>query len=900
MHYQFMKKLYYLFLFTFILSPFLKLKAGHIIGGEIVYNCIGPSGSAFTEYEVIIKVYRDCEFPVGANRADFDDPLRLAVYDNNTLILEQEDLSLISRDTIPLAISDPCLVTLPTVCVEEGIYRTTLTLRNNSSGYTVSYARCCRSPILDNLSQPGTQGITLTTQIPSSNSIICNNSPQFIDFPPVGVCANRPFVFDHSAIDIDGDSLVYEFCSPFSGLSNTNVADYSPPPPYFNVAYVNGFNAQNPLPANPTFKIDSATGLITGTPTQIGNYVVGVCVTEYRNGIILSTVKRDFTINTAPCDPLIISAVQSQTAACDGLTITFNNLSSGSNRFHWDFGVPGILSDTSNLTSPTFTYPDTGTYNITLIAGPGALCDDTSIVTYKVYGSLAVDFDLDPFQCTDTNNIDVAVKGVFENYATFNWDFGSSASIQSSTSQTVNNISYNSSGLKNIKLITTQGKCVDSVEKTIDLGGNAIANFGASVINNCTPVNVILTDSSITDAVNVGYLWDFGDGTTSTLKNPTKQYTTPGSYSISLRIDQKDRCIDTSFKIALQPIDVVPKPEAYFIVGDPQCFNGNKFNFAATGNFNSQATFSWQFGDRSSISQSNSQSNTISYDTTGRFPVQLIVEESGCADTLELYAEVYPNPTIDFVVLDDTICFPDQVQFIDQSTAVSDISYLWFFGNGDTSSLPSPIVQYDTTGIFNVFLQIRTSEKCIDTLYKSLDSAVVVFPRPNSGFISSDTSRSIKDAQFEFIDTSSSWTKRYLSLGDGFVSYDSIVNHRYSDVGFYPVTQIVQNQFSCSDTTIKLIEVYDVFEFVFPNIFTPNGDGINDMLRPIACGVIDYKVSILNRWGLTIFTSNALELGWDGRVDGQKSDSGTYFYIAELKDFTGKSHVFKGTVSLYR
>lgn len=882
-----------------LLAPFMKLNAGHIIGGEIVYNCLGPAGFNSSEYEIIVKVYRDCEFPIGQNRADFDDPLLLAVYDNASLILQQQTLSLSSRDTIPLAIFDPCLVSLPSVCVEVGVYTIRLVLRNNSQGYTISYARCCRSPILDNLFLPGEQGITLTTQIPPTTTA-CNSSASFKDFPPIGVCSNRPFVFDHGAIDADGDSLVYEFCAPFSGLSNTNTSDFSDPPPYFPVGYSAGFNSQNPLPANPSFKIDSSTGIITGTPTQIGNYVVGVCVSEYRNGIFINTVKRDFTINTALCDPLIVSAVQSQTAACDGLTITFNNLSTGSTRFRWDFGVPGVLNDTSILTSPTFTYPDTGTYNITLIAGPGALCDDTSIVTYKIYGPLDVDFDLDAFQCTDTNNIDVTVKGVFESYATFDWDFGTSASIQSSTNQSVNNINFASSGLKTITLKTKQGGCIDSVQKVIDLGGNATANFGINVIDNCSPVNVQITDSSIVDATNVGYLWNFGDGTTSTQINPTKLYSIPGSYTISLRIDQKDRCIDTSFKVATQLIDVVLKPEAFFIVGDPQCFNSNSFNYSATGNFNNQSTFNWKFDGRSSISQSNLQNNTVTYDTTGRFPVQLIVEENGCSDSLELFAEVYSNPTIDFTVSEDTICFKDEVQFIDRSTAVSPISYLWFFGNGDTSILQNPIVQYDTTGIYNVFLQIRTTDKCIDTLYKSLDSAVTIFPRPNSGFIASDTSRSIKSAQFEFADTSSTWTERALYLGDGFIGYDSIVRHTFTNVGFYPVTQVVQNQFFCTDTTIKLIEVYDVFEFVFPNVFTPNGDGINDILRPTACGVIDYKISILNRWGLTIFTSNALELGWDGRVDGQKSDSGTYYYVAELKDFTGKSHIFKGTENLYR
>lgn len=886
-----------IFFFLLICS---NVKAGHIIGGEIFYTCLGPVGTDSTAYEITIKVYRDCENPPGQNRADFDNPLRLAVYENNAFVLDQVNVFLGPRDTIPISINDPCLVSIPDVCVETGVYIINKTFRNSPAGYTLSYARCCRSPILDNLSLPGEQGITLTTQIPPFTSASCNNSPEIKDFPPVGVCANRPFIFDHSATDSDGDSLVYEFCAPFSGLTNTNTSAFSDPPPYNDVNYLGSFSAQDPLPANPSFKIDSSTGIITGTPTQIGNYVVGVCVSEYRNGVLLSIVKRDFTINTASCDPLIVSAAQDQNSLCDGLTVNFNNLSRGANRFFWDFGVAGILSDTSNSRSPSFTYPDTGVYNITLIAGPGGSCNDTSVVTFKVFGALNADFTTPPFQCLDTNNLDVQVSGVFEPFATFNWDFGTSASIQNSTNQSVNNVSFLNPGIYPIRLAVKQGQCTDTIIKNVEIGGGPIAGFDYLITDNCIPVEVQFIDSSFIDATTIGYFWDFGDGTTSTLMNPVKTYNTSGSYLVSLRVDQKDRCIDTSFTVANDSIVVSQKADAFFITGDPQCFNDNEFNFVATGSFSSSIRFDWQFGSNATIAQSTNQSEIISFDTTGSFPIQLIVDQDGCTDTLAQIAEVYANPTIDFTFSDDTICFPQAVQFTDLSTAESPINYLWFFGNGDSSLLQNPVVRYDNTGLYNVFLQIRTDEKCIDTLFKSVDSAIQVFPRPNSGFYFSDSIASIKAPFITFTDTSSNWTSRNLFLGDGSSSSDSLVYYEYRDVGFFDVMQVVQNEFFCSDTTIKQVEITDFFQFIMPNVFTPNGDGINDLLRPTTCGVTDYKITILDRWGNEKFKSETVAIGWDGRVHGYKSDNGTYFYVAEVTDFTGKEYVFKGTISLFR
>tara|TARA_R110002049_G_scaffold218363_3_gene389850 strand:- start:1220 stop:3898 length:2679 start_codon:yes stop_codon:yes gene_type:complete len=885
-----------IFFFFLICS---NVKAGHIIGGEIFYTCLGPVGTDSTQYEITIKVYRDCELPVGQNRADFDNPLRLAVYENNALILNEINVLLGTRDTIPIIITDPCLVSIPDVCVETGVYTTTLTLANSTAGYTLSYARCCRSPIIDNLFLPGDQGIMITTSIPPSN-IACNSSPVITDFPPVGICANRVFSFDHSAVDPDGDSLSYAFCDPFQGASNTNPGAIALPPPYSTVNYNPGFSGANPFPANPALSIDPVTGIITGTPTQVGNYVVGVCVTEYRNGLPISTVKRDFTINTASCDPLIVSAAQDQTSSCDGLTVNFNNLSSGTNRFFWDFGVSGVLDDTSRIASPTFTYPDTGVYNITLIAGPGGPCDDTSIVTFNVFGELNADFTIPSFQCLDTNSLDVQVSGTFEPFATFNWDFGMDASIRNSSNQSVNNITFLNSGTYPILLTVRQGQCTDSIIKNLEIGGNPIADFDYAITDNCVPVEVQFTDSSFTDANSIGYFWDFGDGTSSTLRNPSKTYTQTGSFLVSLRVDQKDRCIDTSFIVANDSIVVSQKADALFITGDPQCFNNNEFNFVATGNFSSSIGFDWQFGNNATITQSTNQSEIVSFDTTGIFPIQLIVNQNGCRDTLMEFAEVYANPTIDFTFSDDSICFPDAVQFTDLSTSVSPLSYLWFFGNGDSSSVQNPIVNYNNTGLYNVFLQIRTDEKCIDTLFKTVDSAIQVFPSPSSGFYFSDSTASIKTPFITFTDTSSSWTSRNLFLGDGGSSTDSLVYYTYRDVGFFDVMQIVENEFFCSDTTIKTIEITDVFEFIMPNVFTPNGDGINDLLRPTACGVTNYKITILDRWGNQKFISENLALGWDGRVDGYKSDTGTYFYVAEVTDFNGKLYIFKGTITLLR
>ena len=136
----------------------------------------------------------------------------------------------------------------------------------------------------------------------------CNSSPEFDNFPPIVICAGQPLEFDHGATDPDGDQLVYEFCSPLLGggpllgageYETCGGANPNPacPPPYFPVNFiVPAYDPLAPMGGDPVVSIDPNTGLITGTPTIQGQFVVGVCVKEFRNGELLSTVFSRFPI----------------------------------------------------------------------------------------------------------------------------------------------------------------------------------------------------------------------------------------------------------------------------------------------------------------------------------------------------------------------------------------------------------------------------------------------------------------------------------------------------------------------------------------------------------------------------------------------------------------------------
>jgi gliding motility-associated-like protein len=348
------------------------LLATHIVGGEISYRCLGNNS-----YEITLTVYRDCYNGI----PNFDNPAPIGIYEKggdsvliNTLLVPYNAFS---NDTLPIILNNPCLTVPPDVCVHKATYRTITTLPYNPNGYILVYQRCCRNKLIRNIPDPLGTGISFVTEISSESQLQCNAGATFDNWPPVAICIHQPINFDHGASDEDGDSLAYRLCTPFNGPDSLRPAPNPPlAPPYVEVQWLDPpYNLSNILGGDP-LTIDPYTGFMTGVPNIIGNFVVGVCVDEFREGELLSTTRRDFQYNVADCgEPN--AAFFLPDILCDTFTVQFVNQSTNINIFRWYFDWENDLSQTSTSFSPTHTYPDTGLYTVALIAAPGFPCADT-------------------------------------------------------------------------------------------------------------------------------------------------------------------------------------------------------------------------------------------------------------------------------------------------------------------------------------------------------------------------------------------------------------------------------------------------------------------------------------------------------------------------------------------
>jgi gliding motility-associated-like protein len=625
-----------LFYITLFLCFSFRVFSSHIVGGEIFYDRINDS-----TYKVTLKVFRDC-----ANGLSPFDGINgggsclLYVFTANNAMFGTFDIGAPVVTNIPPTINSPCITPPGGICVEQGIYIDTLILPPQPGGYYIVYQRCCRNASIANLVSPGNQGGTYYTFVPGPELVASNSSPRYDNFPPIFICNNVTFTFDHKATDPDGDQLVYSLCSSYEGGVPGPVIPPGPPP-YQNVNYLAPYNGAYPIPSNPAFSINPVTGVLKGRPNFLGQYVVSVCVQEFRNGTLIQTHFRDFQFNVVSCVVQAVSAYADQKSQCEGSTITFTNQSFGNVplSYFWNFGVPSILSDTSHAVSPTYTYQDTGRYQVTLIVNPGSPCSDTLIDSIYVYPQLNINFPPVSRQCFKGNAFTFSAQGSYVPSANFQWSFGSAATPSVSTIKNPSGVSYNQPGKYFVSLIVKQFTCIDTFIDSVRILKPPIAKINNLPVSLCDPAKVAFSNGSSSD-LPLTYQWTFSNENTSTAFQPVQVFSPAGVYSATLVVTTSGVCNDTSMT-SVKNITVNPSPKAGFTftpeittIFDPEITFMNKASFDVSG-------WEYTYGDGTG---SPFPSDIHIYQEPGEYPVtQVVTNPFGCRDTLSKLVKVLPE-----------------------------------------------------------------------------------------------------------------------------------------------------------------------------------------------------------------------------------------------------------------
>ncbi len=918
------------------------LRASHIVGGEITYTRQDSN-----RYEIKLVLFVDCVN--GLPQAIAQDRFaNIGIFDSKFNLLDSFSIERTGPTRIDNA-NYTCIVPPSNACVDMYVYTKTIVLKDTADGYILAYQRCCRNRTITNIINPASTGATYFTRIPGVNLVDSNSAPVFKSLPPNFLCVNETFVFDHAAVDADGDSLAYELYTPFIGGTATFSLPRPPSaPPYNTIQWRSTYNEKFALGTNSKLQIDSTTGKLTFLPKTLGQFVVGVAVKEYRKGTLIGETKRDYQFNVLPCQFAVKGNFTAPPIYCKK-EVQFTNLGTGDS-FFWDFGVAGTENDTSTAFNPVFTFPANGTYKVWQVALSGNCYDSFSreiiIKDPKDYF----------FAINDTviclgDSLNLGTTTSTDGY-TISWSpdkWLSSTSVPNPVARPQETTTY----------IVTKSfqQCTYTNTVTVKVN-NPRADFFAPQLF-CRR-EVAFTNLGSADS----FYWDFGvansDTDVSTLKNPVFTFPGTGTYTVKLlaktgvctntisknitihtlegyklAVDDTAICAGASLKIGADTTEqaykvswlpdkwlddnssvnplatpqesityyvtktflncvyrdsvkiVVYDPVADFTVPDSVCTKQVSFINQGKGD-----SFYWDFGvDTSLADTSTLHSPVFTFPANGTYTVQLRSKAGHCTTFFSKNITILDPADYVFTINDTAICYGKQVQ-LGTTSANDGYSIYWspqkWLSN---ANIPNPIAIPQETITYRV---TKTFKGCSVT-----DSVTITVDNP------------VVELAYEIKQACDRNTVSFATTATDSLSYIWYVNNQVVSTEANPVLEFPYGEkvngfllttagAKCTDTKPFAFDFpeFNDLDFYIPNVITPNGDGQNECFGAI---IKNYDIKcvpemhIYNRWGELVFRND--KYCWDGTDsrNGKQLADGTYFYLITIG---GK--FYKGTVTLLR
>ncbi len=872
---------------TLLILSCLLASAKHITGGEMIYDLLSSTPTTRT-FRITLILFRDENC---FNCATMPPTVRIGIYNNDNNepyggngTSPTIDVSLNRTETLPLINVPTCISNQPSLNYTAGYYPFTITLSNNNNGYTAAYQTCCRIDGINNIiSVTGTAsaGATYCTTIPGTNtpgSVASDNSPRFSTGISI-VCYHNDFTLDFSATDPDGDQLVYSLCNAYNGGDAQNASNITPStPPYGSLDYLTGYSGISPL--GPTASINPQTGIISGIAPASGKYVVSVCISSFRNGLYVATHRKDFIITVADCD-FASADLNPEYITCDGFNFTFsNNSQSALNQtFYWDFGDPGSgANNISTLPTPTHVFSAAGNYTVKFVVNRGTSCADSTTAIIKVYPGYFPAFNNNspickgtPVQFTDQTQAN------YGHVNQWHWDFGIT-SINSDTSVLQNpSFIYSTPGDYTATLIVGSDKgCIDTISHNVTIVDKPVLN----VTNDTLICSVDPLQLSASTTTPGNYVWSPNYNINNTnIPNPRVTPTVDTTYYVNY--SDNFGCANRD-SVKVRVVDTVTLKTGR----DTTICRTDGIALPITGN---ALQFTWS--PAGTLNNPNLQ-HPIATPTAAVTVYHVRGNIGTCYDTDSIKVYTIPYP-IARAGADTLICWGTPAYL----HASGGSSYVWtpsaYLSN---PNIPNPTV-------------INTQEDYIDFTVAVRDTFGC--PKPVYDIIRVDIDHVIADAGPR--DTSVVAGQPLQLFATGSINYQWtpvtqwLSNPNIANPVSNPQNNIeyivkVSNNIGCTDYDTILVKYYKVLpDFFVPSAFTPNSDGLNDVLTPLALGLKSVDLfMIYNRWGQQLYRTTSIEQGWDGRYKGRLQETGTYVWYAEGKDYNNKKLVKKGTVILFR
>lgn len=537
------------------------------------------------------------------------------------------------------------------------------------------------------------------------------------------------------------------------------------------------------------------------TYAQPATYDVSLSVTDLDG--CTNTVTNPVEIYALP-DPAF-GAV----AVCEGEPLDMIDISQDPNGIvttNWQLGD----GNTANTALVSHLYADAGTYDVTLEVTSGVGCIDQVTQQVAVFPNPVADFAhvaVCAGQVTSLNDASaVAIPSVIDSWM---WDVGDNGVIDYQTQNAQH--TFGLGGTYNVTLTaTTDFGCTHQATLPVTANALPVPQFAADDVCLTQPTD-LLDESTVNDANIVVWDWDFGDGITDNVQNPSHTFSTSDDHLVTLTVTTDMGCSATTQAIAV----VLPLPQPSFAPIDDCIIANYPFPNTSTITSGTLANWVWNFGDGGTA---NTQNPTHTYTTFGTYDVQLTATSAfGCVDSITQSITLHDNPIAGFEV--PPVCQEEPVQLQDTSTIGegSIVAWSWTFAGGGTSTDQNPIHAFLTSGNVNVTLTVTSDFGCTGTTFQP----VAVFPKPLAAFSApgvclneETTITDLSTVQSGTIDLNA-W-----ELSDGTTQTVPDFNHLFPASGIYDITLMVETDQGCRDTIIQQTEIHQLPDaaFTFDNV----------------------------------------------------------------------------------
>lgn len=597
----------------------------HLMGGSLTYYNYGYDMSTRTAtYAITLNIYRYCE----PGSAQFQPQSFYICYDSSLasypgkLLYQEIQIPLLYTEIIePPPIGLSCTFN-GSACVEKGIYETSVTLPVDTAFHLILITGARNGNII-NLANPDSSGMTFYTYIPKASSFNLNNSPEINDIPVPYVCNGDTVFFNCNAFDSDGDSLVYSLVHPF-GYSHPDDSLYLLDStgsilalryPLKKVTYNPGYTYLQPFGATGSALINPKTGLAKFFIPNQGFYVVAVEIKEYRNGIVISTIRRDIQLIVLACPPNQVPVISAASVPSYNFTITeedtlcLNLFFTDADADSISLNAVGSLFNASSVNPPATLVSVNGDsiafanfcwkpicgqarsapYEFTISAFDDGCPPKFSeyIFSIKVDSfpgnltpSVTIEQNPDTSFCTGTEVVFTAHAVNEGANPLYNW-------YLNGTKVGSNQKNYSNSALANADIVnlimTSSSKCASNpIAYSNDLVmiayNSPVANFSVSSVKESIINPTFNFNNLSTNAVN--YVWNYGDSISDTLYQSAHTYLQPGFKEVSLIATSLEGCVDTAFTI----IEVTDITTLYIPNSFTPNNDGVNDNFIISGN----------------------------------------------------------------------------------------------------------------------------------------------------------------------------------------------------------------------------------------------------------------------------------------------------------------------------